>query len=185
MVEILCAGFGGQGVLTTGLIVSDIALASGCYPTWIPSYGSEMRGGKANCVVKIDPNKVGTPALEEADIVLAMNIPSVAFSDQMRSGGTLIINSDIITDYRQYTKRTDLNVIEVPFDSIARSVNNPRGANVIAAGVIASLIPELSDYQLAEDAMLNYFAEKGKDRFAASNAQAFRKGYYYREESNS
>lgn len=183
MVEIVCAGFGGQGVLTTGLIVSDIALASGCYPTWIPSYGSEMRGGKANCVVKIDPDRVGTPALEEADIVLAMNIPSVAFSNQMRSGGTLIINSDIISDYQQYVERTDITVLEVPFDSIARSVNNPRGANVIAAGVITSLIPELSDYQVAENAMLNYFAEKGKDKFAESNAQAFKKGYHYRKEN--
>ena len=52
MKEIVFAGSGGQGVLTAGLIISDIAATEGINVTWVPSYGSAMRGGTANCTVK-------------------------------------------------------------------------------------------------------------------------------------
>ena len=52
MKEIIFAGSGGQGVLTSGLIISDIAASEGIHVTWVPSYGSAMRGGTANCTVK-------------------------------------------------------------------------------------------------------------------------------------
>jgi 2-oxoglutarate ferredoxin oxidoreductase subunit gamma len=45
MREILFAGLGGQGVLTCGLIVAEVALFNGRTATWSPSYGSAMRGG--------------------------------------------------------------------------------------------------------------------------------------------
>ena len=47
MREVLFAGFGGQGVLTAGLILSQIALYSGKNATWMPSYGAARRGGTA------------------------------------------------------------------------------------------------------------------------------------------
>ena len=40
MKEIIFAGSGGQGVLTSGLIISDIAASEGIHVTWVPSYGS-------------------------------------------------------------------------------------------------------------------------------------------------
>ena len=52
MVEMICAGFGGQGVLTTGLILAEAGMKLGMNVLWYPSYGSEMRGGTANCTVK-------------------------------------------------------------------------------------------------------------------------------------
>ncbi|MCD8149155.1 MAG: 2-oxoacid:acceptor oxidoreductase family protein [Clostridiales bacterium] len=159
MKEIVFAGFGGQGVLTSGLIVSDAVLAHGMYATWIPSYGAEMRGGRAYCVVKADPVKVGTPALEEADIVLAMNGPSLTFADNLRPGGILLVNSDIIGNYRVEMTRTDIRVEEIPFDTLARSVNNPKGANVIAAGVVLSLMCVTIEEEISLSAM-NLFLEQ-------------------------
>lgn len=52
MKEMVFAGSGGQGVLTCGLIMSDIAVSKGMNATWSPSYGSAMRDGTANCTVK-------------------------------------------------------------------------------------------------------------------------------------
>ena len=61
MVEIICAGFGGQGVLTTGLIVANAAMMLGKEITWYPPYGSEMRGGTANCTIKISDGPIASP----------------------------------------------------------------------------------------------------------------------------
>ena len=42
MKEIVFAGSGGQGVLTAGLIISDIAATEGINVTWVPSYGLSL-----------------------------------------------------------------------------------------------------------------------------------------------
>ena len=47
MKEIIFAGFGGQGVLTGGLIVAFMAAGKDLDTVWLPSYGPTMRGGKA------------------------------------------------------------------------------------------------------------------------------------------
>ena len=181
MREIVCSGFGGQGVLTVGLIMVDIAIKSDMYATWIPSYGAEMRGGKAYCVAKIDPVRVGSPNLEEADIVLAMNIPSLAFSEEMKSGGTLIVNTDMIDDLSNRVTRSDINILKVPFEQLARSINNPKGANVIAAGVITALMSDELDRNVALNAILSFFEKKGKASFNEKNRMAFEIGYDFVE----
>lgn len=76
MKEIVFAGSGGQGVLTAGLIISDIAATEGINVTWVPSYGSAMRGGTANCTVKYCENTIYNPSQEQPDLLLAMNSPS-------------------------------------------------------------------------------------------------------------
>lgn len=178
MTEMVFSGFGGQGVLTAGLIVADIALAHGMYATWIPSYGAEMRGGKANCTVKIDREQVGTPSLEEADILVAMNIPSLEFAAQVAAGGNILVDADFVEDIPEHRTRSDVNYYFIPFDQLAREVGNARGSNVVAAGVVTALLDEL-DCKAAEDAMVEFFEEKGKGKFKEANIRAFHAGYDY------
>ena len=71
--SIICAGFGGQGVLTAGLILAKTGMDNNMNVTWIPSYGSEMRGGTANCNVKISKGKISSPFVKKIDILLVMN----------------------------------------------------------------------------------------------------------------
>ena len=178
MTEMVLSGFGGQGVLTAGLIVADIALAHDMYATWIPSYGAEMRGGKANCVVKVDAEQVGTPSLEEADILLAMNIPSLEFAAQVAPGGTVLVDSNFVEDVPEHRTRSDVNYYFIPFDALARQVGNARGSNVVAAGVITALMGEF-DRATAEEAMIGFFEDKGKGKFNEANRKAFEAGYNY------
>ena len=75
MKEIIFAGFGGQGVLTSGLVIAYTAARAGLNATWMPAYGPTMRGGKANCVIKIsdDENEtIGSPIMENADCLVVM-----------------------------------------------------------------------------------------------------------------
>lgn len=176
MTEMVFSGFGGQGVLTAGLIVADIALAHEMYATWIPSYGAEMRGGKANCTVKVDKEQVGTPSLEEADILMAMNIPSLEFAAQVSKGGVILVDADFVEDKPEYRTREDVSYYFIPFSTLARSVDNARGSNVVAAGVVCALMDDF-DRNTAEKAMVGFFEEKGKGKFNEANIRAFNAGY--------
>ena len=59
--RILCAGFGGQGVMSLGKLIAYAGMLDGRHVTWMPSYGPEMRGGTANCSVVVADQPVGSP----------------------------------------------------------------------------------------------------------------------------
>ena len=96
--ELVFAGFGGQGVLTSGMIMAEMALEEGKTVTWMPTYGPAMRGGKAYSVVKYVDGVIGGPDIEESDVLVAMNAPSLEYAAYLKEGGTLIINSDEVAD---------------------------------------------------------------------------------------
>ena len=87
--QVLLAGSGGQGVILTGKLLATAAVAEGYNATYIPSYGAEVRGGTAHCHVKIGTGQIGSPIVEDATLLVAMNEPSYrAFSPLLRKGST-------------------------------------------------------------------------------------------------
>jgi Pyruvate:ferredoxin oxidoreductase and related 2-oxoacid:ferredoxin oxidoreductases, gamma subunit len=121
---LIAAGFGGQGVLLLGQIVAHAAMKEGRFVTWIPSYGPEMRGGTANCSVAISEEEIGSPVIPHPDCLVIMNQPSLAkFEEDLKTGGVLLYNSDLVT----YTKpRKDITVIPVPCNTVALELGNER-----------------------------------------------------------
>ena len=70
--NILFAGFGGQGVLFAGKIVAYAALIANKQLSWLPSYGPEMRGGTANCSVCVSDEAIGSPLVTNPNVFIAM-----------------------------------------------------------------------------------------------------------------
>lgn len=171
--EIICAGFGGQGVLTTGLIIANNSLDSDRNITWIPSYGSEMRGGTANCHIKISDEEIYSPYVKEADVVIALNEASLnTFESKVKPGGHLFVNSSIVPKGRKY--RTDITVLEVPMTEMANDAGNPRGANLVMLGAFVNKM-KVFDMQQFSDSIDAYFGKKGKVN--EKNAVCFKLGY--------
>ena len=113
MTEIICSGFGGQGVLVAGMILADSGMEAGKNVTWYPSYGAEMRGGTAGCNVVISDEEIASPFCREVDILLTMNETAVDhYEKQLRPGGLLLVNSSIVHADRTY--RDDVTCIKVP-----------------------------------------------------------------------
>ena len=159
MTEIICAGFGGQGVLTTGLILAHSAMMLGKEITWYPSYGSEMRGGTANCTIKINEGMIASPVSKHPDIVCALNAPAIdKFESSLKPGGYLFVNSSLVGE-REY--RSDIQVVKVPMTEIANEIGNPKGANLVMLGALAVRTGLFSIDDLDEQ-VTNYFAKKGK-----------------------
>lgn len=175
MKEILFAGAGGQGVLTAGDIVADIAITKGLKATWAPEYGSAMRGGDANCTVKLGKEKIFNPTRENPDILLAMNQSSFdKFIDTVKPGGTAIINSDMVDGSK--TTRDDVKIMEVQVMTLAREIKHAKGANIIMTAVI---IKETGFFTEEEGlrGMNGMFAKAGKEKFEEANTKAFKLGY--------
>lgn len=130
--ELIIAGFGGQGVMLMGQLLSYAGLHEGKNVSWIPSYGPEMRGGTANCSVVISDEQIGSPIVTEPTTAIVMNRPSLdRFEPTVREGGILIYNSSLID---RAPTRTDIRVIAVPANEIGAELGSDRVANMIVLG---------------------------------------------------
>ncbi len=172
MTEIICAGYGGQGVLVAGHILAFAGMLDGRKVTWYPSYGSEMRGGTANCNVKISDDEIASPYAKHPDLLISMNEVSLdKFEKMLKPGGVLVVNSSLCGADRKF--RDDIRVIKVPASEIANSQNNPKGTNIVMLGaaVAATGLFELETFTAAID---EFFARKGKTN--PKNALCCREG---------
>ena len=172
--EIICAGFGGQGIITTGILISYCAFETGSQFTWYPSYGSEMRGGTANCTIKISDEEIASPLAKEIDILVGMSGPAIdKFEASLRPGGYLFVNSSLVKDK---TYRDDINVIMVDTDELAKEADNPKGANMVMIGALVKHtgIMTLEGCGAAID---KFFTEHGKAKFNEANQRALKLGY--------
>ena len=133
--KIFIAGFGGQGVLLIGQMLSYAAMYEGKEVTWMPSYGPEMRGGTANCTVCISDAPIASPIITTCDVLVAMNGPSLEkFEGMLVPGGDLFINSSIVP---QKALRKDVNVYYVDCNGIAEEkVGNAKTAIMVMLGAI-------------------------------------------------
>jgi 2-oxoglutarate ferredoxin oxidoreductase subunit gamma len=142
------AGFGGQGVLFTGKVVSYAGLLEGKEVTWMPSYGPEMRGGTANCSVIISDEPIGSPVVTEPDVLIAMNGPSFdKFIDKVKPGGKVVMDSTLID---REIKRTDIEVYKIPASQLAIDKDLSGLANIILLGKLLGVTGFTNEKTLEE-----------------------------------
>ena len=131
------AGFGGQGVISAGMLLANCAVAGGLNATWLPSYGPEMRGGTANASVIISNNAIGTPVVDNPNVLFALNAPSLdAFEDMVQKDGLIIVNSSLIS---RRVRRQDVQAVYVPASDIAGRTGLIASANVVMLSLYIAL----------------------------------------------
>ena len=166
--QILIAGFGGQGVLFAGKFLAYKGLCEDRQVSWLPSYGPEMRGGTANCSVIVSDDPVASPLVDKADVIVAMNRPSLdKFEEHVKPGGVLVVNSSIID---RKAVRDDITVVYCDANGVADSVGNPKGANVAILGAVMEKAPITSIDSMMEAIRIE-LGEK-KARFLEGNKKA-------------
>ena len=130
--NIMLAGFGGQGILFAGKLVAYAGMIDGLQISWLPSYGPEMRGGTANCSVCLSDEPIGSPLVTEPDILVAMNLPSYErFIDVVKPGGIVIVDETMVG---ACTMRSDIDYHPVPATELAENSGLSGLANVILVG---------------------------------------------------
>ncbi len=170
--EIIISGFGGQGTLFAGQLLAYAAMEQGLHVTWIPSYGPEMRGGKARCTVVISDEEIGSPLVRRPSAAVVLNLPSMeAFEPAVKPGGTLVVNSSLVPIRSQ---RSDIKVIYVPATDMATEMGNVRLANVICLGALVQatgVVPVDAVFQALE----NHLPERHR-KLLPMNREALNKG---------
>lgn len=140
--QILIAGFGGQGILFAGKFLAYKGLTEQLQVSWLPSYGPEMRGGTANCNVILSDDPVGSPIITEADVLIAMNLPSLQkYVNSVVPGGQIYLDSSLID---ATVERTDVQVFYIPATQMAKDNEISTLANMIIMGHVLQNNPNLS-----------------------------------------
>ncbi|MBE6798405.1 MAG: 2-oxoacid:ferredoxin oxidoreductase subunit gamma [Ruminococcaceae bacterium] len=131
-VQLLIAGFGGQGVLFAGKFIAYKGLLENKEISWLPSYGPEMRGGTANCSVIVSDTPVGSPIVSTPDVLMVMNLPSLdKYEDAVVLGGKIFVDSTLID---RKVQRTDVDAFYIPATKLAKDAGIPTLANMIMVG---------------------------------------------------
>lgn len=137
--EIIIAGFGGQGVLSMGKILAYSGLMEDMEVSWFPSYGPEQRGGTANVTVILSDKPVSSPVINEFDVAIILNQPSLEkFAPLVKPGGILIYDPSSISAPPQ---KADIFIYKIEASKTASEMKNLKIANMIILGGFLKVCP--------------------------------------------
>lgn len=137
--EIVIAGFGGQGVLSMGKILAYSGLMDNKEVSWMPSYGPEQRGGTSNVTVIVSDDAVSSPVVNEYDIAIVLNQPSMdKFESKVKKGGILIFDPNGI---HHKPTRADIDIYEVDATEESLAMGNQKAFNMIVLGGVLKVAP--------------------------------------------
>ncbi|MCW8994656.1 MAG: 2-oxoacid:acceptor oxidoreductase family protein [Ignavibacteriaceae bacterium] len=137
--EIICAGFGGQGVLSMGSIIAYSGMIEGKEVSWMPSYGPEMRGGTANCIVIVSDTRISSPIITKFDSAIVLNQPSLdKFESAVKPGGILLYEQSTII---HPPTRDDIDIFCIPANAEADKLKAKQVANMIMVGAFLEKRP--------------------------------------------
>jgi 2-oxoglutarate ferredoxin oxidoreductase subunit gamma len=167
------SGFGGQGIISGGIMLAYAGMIEDKHVTFFPAYGAEMRGGTANCSVVVSSDPVASPVVGNPDTLMIMNEPSLArFENSLKPDGLMIINSSLVNSK---PTRKDVTVIEIPVSELAEEVGNIKSAtNMVILGAYAKKTGAVS-----VDALKNSIAKvylRANESMVNLNKKAIDKG---------
>ncbi|MCU0598361.1 MAG: 2-oxoacid:acceptor oxidoreductase family protein [Desulfobacterales bacterium] len=177
-IKTIFSGFGGQGVLSMGQAIAKAAMMEGKHVTYMPSYGTEVRGGTANCTVTVSDEEIASPIASEPEFVVALNQPSfVRFQSLLVSGGFILYNSSLI---QPDSIRSDIEAMGVPVMEMASKLGNAKVANMILLGAFIKVSNLISLDNLLKN--LPDILGAGKAKLLKVNEEAIKCGYNYLKE---
>jgi 2-oxoisovalerate ferredoxin oxidoreductase beta subunit len=132
--SIKIAGFGGQGVLLLGQLLTEMGMREGLEVSWLPSYGPEMRSGSAHCHVCLSKERIGSPLISHPDVLIAMNEISLRkFAPQVPAGGLILYNRDALpADFEKPVAQ----VICIPASEMADKLGSTKATNIVMMGAL-------------------------------------------------
>ena len=175
--EIRIAGFGGQGVILSGIIVGKAAsLFDGNNAVQTQSYGPEARGGASRCEVVISDGPIDYPKVQNPDILVAMSHESlIKYMGDLKKGGTLIIdpNAIIESEIEEFVTENNIKLYKAPATEIAiNEIKLKIVANIVMIGAITKITNIISKEAAIKS--IENSVPKGTEK---KNIQAFEAGY--------
>ena len=170
--EVIVAGLGGGGVLTSGILLAEAAVNKYKNVTWFPSYAISKRGGFCECSVIFSDSEIASPLLSQAEgMVVADPAQFKDYENRVRPGGTMVVEN---AGLKVKSKRKDIKIIEIPAIETAIKISgSSRGANIVLLGAFVELTQIISPELVKQQIEKTY---AGKEKVQKSNLQAFEEG---------
>jgi 2-oxoglutarate ferredoxin oxidoreductase subunit gamma len=166
------AGFGGQGIISLGMLWVYCAMKEGLEVTFFPFYGAEKRGGIARASVVVSGSEIASPLVTSPDSCIVMNEDSLALSEGIaRQGALMLINSSLV---KSRPSRKDLRVVLVPCVELAEGIGDAKIANMVMMGALSKATGAVALDKL--DSILKSFFPESKHRYIPLNARAIEAG---------
>jgi len=157
--RVICAGFGGQGVMSMGQLMTYAGMLENKEVSWLPSYGPEMRGGTANS--------------DDATAAVIMNSPSLTkFEGDVVPGGVILINSSLV---HEKCSRDDIEAYYIDANELSNELGGPKFANMVMLGAFLAVDDSVNIESVLE-AFKKVFGKR-KEKFIPVNRQALEAGY--------
>jgi 2-oxoglutarate ferredoxin oxidoreductase subunit gamma len=172
-IEIRFAGFGGQGIIKSGIITAAAAsIHAGKNAVQTQSYGPESRGGACKSEVVISEEEIDFPKVVEPDILVLMSQHAyIDYVDDIKAGGTVILDPDMIPREKD---SKNVKVFHVPATKIAEGLGRKIVANIVMLGAFVAITGVLDENAVREAVKENI--PRGTEEL---NLAAFQKGYEY------
>ena len=171
--EIRIGGFGGQGVILSGIIIGGGAsIYDKKYSTLVQSFGPEARGGACNAQVTISDNKILYPYLTEPDILILMSQEAFnKYGANIKDNGIMLLEQDLV---KPYDVKEGVRVYNIPATYLAEELGRKIVQNIVMTGFFTAVTGIVS-YESIKSAIL-HSVPKGTETI---NISAFEKGFEY------
>jgi len=172
-VEVRFAGFGGQGIIKSGIIVAAAAsIYGGKNAVQTQSYGPESRGGACKSEVVMSEEEIDFPKVVEPDVLVVMSQHAYnEYAEDVKAGGIMIMDSGMIPHEKDLT---NVRVFRVPATKIAEELGRRIVANIVMIGAFVAITGLLDENAVKESVKENI--PKGTEEL---NFSAFEKGFEY------
>ncbi len=171
--EVVIAGFGGQGIILAGKLLAQAAMQAGLEVTYMPSYGAEVRGGTANCMVIVSNEPIACPVVSAPNALVICNKASLSkFAPRLSRGGVLIFNRSLISDV--HSVPDGVEVVGIPAEELALESGSAKTANMVMLGAYLGKRGHLTAEQAA--AALPHVLAPRHHKMIGANTEALRRG---------
>jgi len=173
LTEIRIAGFGGQGVILSAIVLGKAAsIHQGEYATMTQNFGPEARGGACSAQLMLSDQPVLYPYVTQPDVLVVMSQEAYTkFAPELKDGGTLLIERDLV---RVTETSAQTRIYSIPATRIAEELGKRMVLNIVMVGFFAAVTQLLKP-----DAVRNAIADSVPSSFRDLNLKAFDKGYEY------
>jgi 2-oxoglutarate ferredoxin oxidoreductase subunit gamma len=171
--EIRVAGFGGQGVILSAIVLGKAAsIYENGFATMTQNFGPEARGGACSAQLVVSDSPVLYPYTTQPDIMVIMSQEAYnRFAHEIKPGGMLIIEEDLV---RVSNTNRDKRIYAIPATRFAEQLGKRMVLNSVMVGFFTAVTKLLS-----ADAVRKAVADSVPPSFRELNLKAFDKGYEY------
>ncbi|HXM62414.1 MAG TPA: 2-oxoacid:acceptor oxidoreductase family protein [Terriglobales bacterium] len=173
LTEIRLAGFGGQGVILSAIVLGKAAsIYQGAFATMTQNFGPEARGGACSAQLVLSDLPVLYPYVTQPDILVVTSQEAYTrFGHDLKDGGILIVEQDLV---RVSDLDKEIQVYSIPATRIAEVLGKRMVQNSVMVGFFTAVT-----HLLDPEAVRKAVADSVPPSFQELNLKAFEKGLEY------